>query len=414
MSQAKWHIQVFEHESLTIGQSIGKDCNGKDVKFDKPHLELLQQFFNNRDEEKNYYSLIHDGVKFKHYVGVLNVGGLQIEVLPKTDKSTNDEGTWKTYLLRMLSTVYKLQAQAPTNAHQQLKNSSVLDVLIQRFLLEVEKLLHVGLIKTYRKETDNRNSLKGKIAWSKHLTKNVVHKERFYVTYTTYDRNHIMNRVLLKTLQVIPSITHNSYIANRAKTLAFEFPELIDINVTDNTFDTMSFDRKSEGYHDAMSIAKLILLNYMPDSQIQSHKVIALMFDMNKLWEEYVYIMLRRHLPESDVTPQEQKVLWYTNGVKKRIKPDIVINKNLILDTKWKLPDRTPSDADLHQLYTYLKFFNAKKVALVYPATSNEREITITGFFNEGIVPEPNCDMIFLRLSEKGDDFVKPIKNWLT
>lgn len=420
MSKVNQNIQVFEHQSLTVGQLVGKDKEGKDVRFDKTHLELLQQFFNNREEEKNYYSLIHDGVRFKHYVGVLNVGGLQIEVLPKTDKSANDKDKeiWKEHLLTMLRTVYKLQAHAPTNAQQQLKNSSVLDVFLQRFLDEVEKLLHVGLIKTYRKETDNRNSLKGKIAWSKHLTKNVVHKERFYVTYSTYDRNHIMNRVLLKTLQVIPSITRNSYIANRAKTLAFEFPELIDINVTDNTFATMSFDRKSEGYHDAISIAKLILLNYMPDSQIHSHNVIALMFDMNKLWEEYVYVMLRRHLTEFEVTAQQQKVLWYTSGDTKRIKPDIVINKNnkgYILDTKWKTPDGTPSDADLHQLYTYLKFFDVDKVAFVYPATLLQQSKIKKGFFNERKGQKPNCHMIFLQLNDNDrGSFVNPIKDWLS
>ena len=414
----RYSITVFEHQSLIVGQQVVNDNEGKYVKFDTHHLELLKKFRGSCEEEKfNYYSLINDGVRFKHYVGVLNVGGLQIEVLPKTDKSIDNEETWKNHLLRMLSTVYKLQANAPTNAQQHLKNSSVLDVFLQRFLEEVEKLLHVGLIKTYRKETDNRNSLKGKIAWSKHLTKNVVHKERFYVTYTTYDRNHIMNRVLLKTLQVIPNVTRNSFIANRAKTLAFEFPELIDITVTDQTFATMRFDRKSEGYHDAMSIAKLILLNYMPESKSHSNRVIALMFDMNKLWEEYVYVMLRRHLSEFNPKPQERKVLWYryTDGAKKRIIPDIVINKDFVLDTKWKLPDRTPSDADLHQLYTYLKFFNAKKVALVYPATSNQG--VITGFFKktekEKIEPERSCDMIFLQLSNKGDDFVNPIKNWL-
>lgn len=422
MSQPKL-IQIFEYQSLKIGQPIGKDKDGKEVKFNKHHLELLQQYRGDREEEKfNYYSLTHNGVTFKHYVGVLNVGGLQIEILPKADKSSNDnnKGIWKTHLITMLRTVYKLHAQAPTNAHQQLKNSSVLDVFLQRFLDEVEKLLHVGLIKTYRKETDNRNSLKGKIAWRKHLSKNVVHKERFYVTYTTYDRNHIMNRVLYKTLQVIPSVTSNSFIANRAKTLAFEFPELIDITVTDNTFSTMSFDRKSEGYHDAMSIAKLILLNYMPDSQIQSHNVIALMFDMNKLWEEYVYVMLRRHLKGIEVTAQEQKVLWYTNGATKRIKPDIVINikknnykKAYILDTKWKIPDGTPSDADLHQLYTYLKFFDVEKVAFVYPATLLQHS-KIKGFFNERTGQEPNCDMIFLRLNDKDrGSFVNPIKDWL-
>ena len=55
-------ITVFEHQSLIVGQQVVKDNEGNKVKFDKPHLKLLQQFYNNRDEEKNYYSLIHEAL----------------------------------------------------------------------------------------------------------------------------------------------------------------------------------------------------------------------------------------------------------------------------------------------------------------------------------------------------------------
>ena len=277
---------------------------------------------------------------------------------------------WKKHLIKMLSTVFKLQAHAPTNAQQQLKNSSVLDVFLLRFLDEVERLLHVGLIKTYRKETDNRNSLKGKIAWSKHLTKNVVHQERFFVTYTTYDRNHIMNRVLYKTLKVIPYVTSNSYIANRANTLAFEFPELMDITATDQTFSSMCFDRKSDGYRNAMSIAKLILLNYVPDSQKPRNSMLALMFDMNKLWEEYVYVMLKRRFLNHVVRAQVGKRFWEY----KTIRPDIVVYDQfgkkplLVVDTKWKCPtDDKPTDADLKQMFVYHLYWQVNNTVLLYP-----------------------------------------------
>lgn len=239
-------------------------------------------------------------------------------------------------------------------------------------------LLHVGLIKTYRKETANRNALKGKIVWSKQVTKNVVHKERFYVNYTTYDRNHIMNRIIYKTLQVIPEVTRNSYIANRSKTLAFEFPELLDINVTDATFATMLFDRKSDGYRDAMQIAKLILLNYMPDMVHHRNNVLALMFDMNRLWEEYVYVVLRKELKDYNVTAQSSKRFWEGEGTPiKHIRPDIVISDNvghsqLVIDTKWKCPnENAPSDADLKQMYVYHKYWDVKDTVLFYPGICN-------------------------------------------
>lgn len=365
MSKAN-NITVFEHQSLKVGEQGFTDV----------HLELLERFRGDKEDEYfPYYSLIHKGVKFKHYVGVLNVGGLQIEVLPKVDRSTENQDTWRKHLLVMLRTVYRLQAKTPSNANQALKDSPVLDVSLQRFLEEVEQLLHMGLIKTYRKETNNLNAMKGKIVWSKHVTKNVVHKERFFVNYTTYDRNHIMNRIIYKTLQVIPEVTRNSYIASRSKTLAFEFPELLDINVTDATFATMHFDRKSDGYRDAMQIAKLILLNYMPDMVHHRNNVLALMFDMNRLWEEYVYVMLRRKLTNYNVSAQKVKLFWEH----KTIRPDIVISDNqskttLVIDTKWKLPkDNTPSDGDLKQMYTYHKYWDADHTILLYPGTESSK-----------------------------------------
>ena len=370
-------ITVFEHQAIKVGQEFTVKKNEKDkvtVIFGPQHLKLLQRFRGDKEDESfPYYTLIHNGVKFKHYVGVLNVGGLQIEVLPKVDRAAEDKkDLWRDYLLTMLRTVYRLQAHAPGTALQRLKDSPVLDVFLQRFLDEVEALLHIGLIKTYRKETANRNALKGKIVWSKHITKNVVHQERFFVNYTTYDRNHIMNRIIYKTLQVIPEVTRNSYIASRSKTLAFEFPELLDINVTDATFATMHFDRKSDGYRDAMQIAKLILLNYMPDMVHHRNNVLALMFDMNRLWEEYVFVILRREFEGVEVSAQQSKPFWKH----KTIRPDIVVypadGNPLIIDTKWKLPkDNTPSDGDLKQMYTYHKYWNAPTTILLYPGTDS-------------------------------------------
>lgn len=393
-------ITVFEHQAIKVDG----------VTFSKKHLELLERFRGDKEDEYfPYYSLIHNGVKFKHYVGVLNVGSLQIEVLPKVDRAAEDKkDLWRDYLLHMLRTVYRLQAHSPSNAQQQLKDSPVLDVFLQRFLGEVEALLHVGLIKTYRKETANRNALKGKIVWSKQVTKNVVHKERFYVNYTTYDRNHIMNRIIYKTLQVIPEVTRNSYIASRSKTLAFEFPELLDINVTDATFATMHFDRKSDGYRDAMQIAKLILLNYMPDMVHHRNNVLALMFDMNRLWEEYVYVVLRKELKDYSVTAQSSKRFWEGEGTPiKHIRPDIVISyKNvpkLVIDTKWKCPnENAPSDADLKQMYVYHKFWGVDHTILLYPSAS--KKDPITGTFH---IPSSDddkkltCSMVFATIEKE-------------
>lgn len=394
-------ITVFEHQSIKVGH---KDSCGKE--FTSEHLKLLVRFRGEMVDDKfPYYTLIYNGVRFKQYVGILNVGGLQIEVLPKTDYSTDDADTWRGHLLTMLNTVYKLQAKALTVANQHLKSSPILDVFLQRFLDEVERLLHVGLIKTYRQEIGNRSSLKGKLLMSKHLMKNVVHKERFYVNYTTYDRNHLCNRILYKSLKIIPDVTHNSYIINRARTLFFEFPELHDMAVSDSLFSQLKYDRKSEEYKKAIEIARLILLNYMPDLQQGRNGVLALMFDMERLWEEYVFVILKRKLTRYDVSAQQSTRFWE----RKTIRPDIVISAKdntplLVIDTKWKCPkDYKPSPSDLKQMYAYHRYWNVKNTILLYPATNLNRPISgvfqdEAGKLNDG--SPCSCEMIFANIDE--------------
>lgn len=384
-------IAVFEYENLRVNKD-----------FTEKHRQMLERFLGSSDEGKfPYYTLIHNGVRFRNYVGMLTVGDLTIEVLPKVDKGNEDHDYWKNNLIRMLSKVYKLDVKAPTSANQHVRtNSRILDVFIKRFLDEVEALLNRGLVKCYHKEEENLKALKGKLLVDKHLQKNFVHKERFYVQYNTYDQEHIMNCILRQALVVATKITQNTQLRGRAVTLLFNFPELHEVPVSKELFDNLRFDRKTDDYQDGIKLAKLLLLNFVPDLVAGKMNALALMFDMNKLWEEYVFIMLRKALRKDgyDVKSQVHKSFWHPwDGSWKSIKPDIVISSDsdpyvFILDTKWKCPDGVPSDGDLHQMFVYQQMFQAKKVALVYPlADSGTNYIPKKGFFETGAP----CDMLF-------------------
>jgi len=395
-------ITVFEHESLKIDN---KDFTG-------PIRKSLEKF-RGTTESFPYYLLIHNGVRFKNYVGVIQVGKTIIEILPKADKN-NDENHWRKILIEMLRTVHNFEIKAPTQSSLKIKPNSILELYFEIFIKEVEYLLHTGLSKQYRKIEGNINTLKGRILFQKNIQKNLVHKEKFFVNYTTYDKEHILHKILYKTLKLLQNINSNSALQSRICALLLDFSEMPDIKATENTFNRIIYSRKTEAYKNAINIAKMILLNYHPDIQGGSNSVLALMFDMNKLWEKFVYISLKKNLKGYEVNEQVKKPFWgYESKEPRKIKPDIVIkNKNncIVLDTKWKILDsniKNISDDDLKQAFVYSVYFDAKQVALVYPGETKN----IGGKFEKFLKEAENrsCDLIFIPVIDNIKDWQEKI-----
>ena len=96
----------------------------------------------------------------------------------------------------MIQTVCGFDLKSTGWSSLKLKSNSILELYFELFLSEVEYLLHRGLIKRYRKNERNQSSLK----FSKHITQNLVHIERFYVNYTQYSNEHIIHKILFKTI----------------------------------------------------------------------------------------------------------------------------------------------------------------------------------------------------------------------
>jgi 5-methylcytosine-specific restriction enzyme subunit McrC len=236
-------------------------------------------------------------------------------------------------------------------------------------LLELENLIRKGLIKQYRKRTHNVKALKGKLEFAGNIRKNLVHKERFYTTHQVYDTEHIIHEVLFVALEIVDQFTRGTRLYDHCKRIQFSFPELTPRKITEDFINKIQPNRKSKGYSYALELARLIILHYSPDIVTGNQKMLSLLFDMNELWEEYVFKMLKKACQGTDieVTPQDQKPFWGYNS----LKPDIVLRKGnttYIVDTKWKRPqDHAASVQDLRQMYAYGRFWDAEKALLLYP-----------------------------------------------
>jgi 5-methylcytosine-specific restriction enzyme subunit McrC len=421
------HIIVYEHQSLKLESANNKTGLSPD---------LLQQFEKFYGDGVPYFSLIRNGVQFNEHVGAIQIGDTLIEVLPKADKNANDDNkyTWRNVLLGMLKKVHGFEVKAPSESSLALRNNSVLDLYFDMFVQEVERLLHKGLAKKYRKTEGNLTALKGSLMFSKQISKNLVHQERFYTKYTTYDTEHLLHIILYKTILLLKRINTSPKLLNRINSLVLNFPEsdnyrMPNQKITEATFEKIKLNRKTQDYSKALSIAKLLLLNYHPDLNKGNKHVLALMFDMNLLWEQFVLVSLKTS-KSFKVTGQNSKGFWKPqNGRIRGIRPDIKITKNVleddklkekvyILDTKWKIVHTKPSIDDVRQMYAYHHYFTAEKVALLYPGEHDYISGNFVQIDDKSINKEQECGMLFVKSDKDVGDWQKSIvqrvENWIS
>lgn len=350
-------IQVFEYQKLKVGD------NG----FCENHFNSLVKY--NEKNGNKYFTPIYNGILFNSYVGVIHVGGLTIEILPKADRADiPDKNLWQKVLLNMLKVCKYIQVDTVSETGLKRKNNSILEIYFEIYLNEIELLVQKGLIKKYRRIQGNKPALKGKLLFTENIHRNLIHKERFFCEYQVYDKDQTIHQILYKALRILKNITTH-HLNDKIERLLFHFD-----NFTPNEkfhFEKIKLDRKSIPYKKALEIAKMFILNYSPNLNSGKQQMITLLFDMNKLWEEYIYQVLNKHIDHSqyEISAQSSDYFWEH----KTIRPDIVIfdklnNHTFVIDTKWKIVESSnPADEDLKQMFTYNLHWKAEKSILLYP-----------------------------------------------
>jgi 5-methylcytosine-specific restriction enzyme subunit McrC len=376
-------VELFEHEKVCVGDAL-RVRRGPPRPFTEAEHAALARF--NDAHGGDFLRLGHKSITTTQHVGYVEVGDLAIEILPKADdparKGPGDTPVWRRGLLEMLRAATGFRLEKPGPASQVTGRATLLELVAQRLVEEVGRLLHEGLAKGYRDEEANGPTFRGKLLFPQHLRENLVRADRFYVRYATFDRDVMVNRILREALDALSGLALSGGLAARAAACAAMFPEVSRLRVTGETFDRIVLGRSTARYRDALVLARMILEQRAPELRAGQAPVFSVLFDMNILWERYVASLFRRAAGRRfEVSTQESTSLWKEPGTARRIvRPDIVVRSAdgevlLVADTKWKVvPDGAPSDDDLKQMFVYNELLGAPRAVLLYPGTG-----TVTG-----------------------------------
>lgn len=384
--------------------------NTKDNFIKKDIFDSLEKFVLENEKTAQYLKITTKSgfgkvLQAQNYVGVIQTkDGTTIEILPKIKNATTEKS--KDILIKMLKTLKNSPFKNLSVANLKSSKIPLFEIFISMFLEELTVLVRNGIKSDYIIKEENLKFLKGKLKISEQIKYNTIHKERFFVQYEEFISNRVENRLIKTTLQFLYNKSKLNKNQQRIREFLFVFDEIEISHNIKTDFSKIKLNRQMKDYEQVLLWCKTFLLENSFSPYKGNDIAFALLFDMNLLFESFVYSYLKKSSNFQDIKSQDKTHhLAYENGIGRfRLKPDIVINGGkIIADTKWKILSEDKAyngvlQDDMYQLYAYCtKYDNCEKIYLIYPFD----ELIIKNSYNYFKNKELKLDILFFDVDKK-------------
>lgn len=326
----------------------------------------------------------HRLLQVQNYAGMLFTPlGIQLEILPKVGRNLTQEKARETLLI-MLSYLSGFRHIQTQQTSVKTYSKPLLEIFITQFLQSLSLLLKKGLRSEYREQTDNLTFMKGKLHVSAQLRRNVLHRDKFFVSYEEYSSDNPANRLLHSALNKLSKMPLSAENQQWLQELRFAFDEIAVSQDIEGDISQLRFGRNMVHYEAPIEWAKLILNGTSPMALQGEANSLSLLFPMEAVFESFVAQTLAEELPrELKVIPQSGGLSLVNHKGKNHfsLRPDLLIKKGLpaknhiVMDTKWKLISQHSqnqyglSQSDLYQMFAYgQKYLEGHgEMYLIYP-----------------------------------------------
>lgn len=335
------------------------------------HAKKFQKFL----EEKQLTHTLDfglEGITTCAHVGIIRFADFQLNILPKI--IGEEDSLCLENLMFMLRYTRKLEIHSMDSAEISQTKQPFLEVLIAHYANILLNALQRHIPHQYETREDNLPTVKGRILFAKNHLVNAANLARTYCQFDEFTPDNLLNQTLKFVSHALQKLTSVSQTRQKLLKINAVYEDVTLRPVAYAETQKIILNRNHTMFKEPLELAQMFLQNSTSSLHNHTFSNLAILFDMNKLFEEFVYMALKRTYPQWNIKAQNSKqIITSINNIPNTdytIRPDIIVNGNTIIDTKYKiidLPNKRPSESDIYQMLAYSKFYGIKNIMLCYP-----------------------------------------------
>lgn len=309
-------------------------------------------------------------------VGVLAVPGATVEILPKIDG--HEPGAVRHALTRMLAVAWDVPIADSEPALLATQQADLLEILIRLFADRLLIAVRRGLPHRYRPREEDLQFLRGKLNIRRQLAHHAVRPDRLACRFDELSVDTPLNRVLKAAVSRLASVSASDRNLRHLGELAARF-EFVGRSAAPAR-EAVRLDRTNTAFHRLYRLARALLGGEWQSTTIGESDGFGLLFPMNDLFEAFVGRTMRSVLAPRSVRLQDSSH-YALEGDRERerlfaLRPDIVVDGDIVIDTKWKQLKAEEatlgvSQPDVYQMLAYARAYRARRLVLLYPSHRN-------------------------------------------
>lgn len=322
-------------------------------------------------------------------VGILAARGCSLEILPKIDVAPGESvdhqnAAIRKRLIHMLAVALNLKIELGSITDLAWQRETLLEILIRIFCDKLTEAVRKGMPRRYVEQEDDLRVLHGRLDVARQFTRHAVNPSRLACQFDNFSEDTALNRIMKAAVTHLFRTSKSAENQQRLRELAFVYADIAETPPAALRWNDVVIDRTNRRWQELLGMARLFLQGRYQTTTGGTGHGTALLFEMNKLFEDYIGRLISRALVGTDLTVSLQGGRRFCLSAETterglfQTKPDILIRRAgtviHVIDTKWKEissriddPKQGVSQGDVYQMMAYAQLYRAPRVTLLYP-----------------------------------------------